>query len=51
MTNDWLVTIRFNDMPEDADADSMRTFAETITGSIMDADVEFQIVKIERVQE
>jgi hypothetical protein len=48
MNNDWLVTLKFRNMPSDADKESMEIFVNALVGGIMDETVEFQIVKIEK---
>lgn len=52
MTNDWLVTLKFKNMPDDADESSMKTFTNILLEQY-DADVLYdtEIVKIERLPE
>lgn len=48
MTNDWIVTVKFPDMPADADADSIAVLLTALLDS--NGDVACEILKIERAK-
>lgn len=48
MTNDWIVTVKFPDMPPDADAESIEVLLTALLDS--NGDIACEILKIERVK-
>lgn len=47
-SSDWIVTVKFPDMPSDADAESMEVFLSALLDS--NGSVAYQIIKIERAK-
>lgn len=48
MKNDWIVTVKFPDMPSDADAESMEVFLSALLDS--NGSVVYEILKVERAK-